>query len=270
MNNTLNNIQNQQLRPYIKHYFVLDFSSLPQESIEHKVPPTGFPVLQFHFGENTNYYRHKHFTNQSLFIGQCSRHILLYPIRGMKLFGVNFKPYGLYNLFGLSPYSFMNSGIESSLFFGEENINRISQTLKTDGIEKGIAEIEALLLAYQNKSVKPQPYFDELVDKMETQNGLINQQDILDKNVSVRTLQRYFKEVIGISPKLFCQILRHKYIMELLYENQEIKWSDMQLNGFYYDFAHFTKDFIHFSGLTPKKYLPLKNNFAAALLKAKQ
>lgn len=267
MNNTLITIQNQQLAPYIKHYFALDFSSLPQESIELKVPPTGFPVLQFHFGENTDYYRHKHFTNQSLFIGQCSHHIMLYPIRGMKLLGVNFKPYGLYNLFGISPYGFMNSGMESRFFFGEKNVNRISQILKIGGIEKGIAEIESLLLTYQDKYVKLQPYFDGLVDKMETENGLINQQDILDKNVSVRTLQRYFKEVIGISPKLFCQILRHKYIIKLLYENPEIKWSDIQLNGFYYDFAHFTKDFTHFSGLTPKQYLPIKNSFAAALLR---
>lgn len=266
MNNISHPIQNPQLAPYIKHYFVFDFSSLPQESVEFKVPPTGFPVLQFHFGENSNYYRHKHFTNQSLFIGQCSRHILLYPFRGMKLLGINFKPYGLYNLLGISPYSFMNSGVESRFFWGEENVNRISQTLKTNGIENGITEIESLLLTYQNKYVKSQPYFDEIVDKMEAENGLMNCRDILYKSVSIRTFQRYFREVIGISPKLFCQVLRHKYVLELLYQNPEIKWSDIQLNGFYYDFAHFTKDFTHFSGLTPKKYLPLKNSFAATLL----
>lgn len=267
MNNNIKTVQNQQLAPYIKHYFALDFSSLPHKSIELKVPPTGFPVLQFHFGDKANYYRHKLFTHQSLFIGQCSRHILLYPSRGMRLLGVNFKPYGLYNLFGISPYSFMNSGIESSFLFGKKNVDRISQMLETDGIEKGITEIESLLLTYHNKYVKPQPYFDGLVDKMETENGLINLKDILDKNISVRTLQRYFKEVIGISPKLFCQILRHKYVMELLYENPEIKWSDIQLNGFYYDFTHFTKDFTLFSGLKPKQYLRIKNSFAAALLK---
>ncbi|MDD4760272.1 MAG: helix-turn-helix domain-containing protein [Bacteroidaceae bacterium] len=266
MNNTSHPIKNQQLAPYIRNYFTLDFSSLPQESIELKVPPMGFPVLQFHFGENVNFYRHKHFTNQSLFIGQCTRHVILYPSRGMKLLGVNFKPYGLYNLFGISPHGLTNSGVESSSFMGKENIKRISQTLKKDGIEKGISEIETLLLANQNKCVKLQPYFDELVDKMEVENGLINYTGLLDKNVSVRTFQRYFREVIGISPKMFCQVLRHKYIMELLYKNAEMKWSDMQLNGFYYDFAHFTKDFTQFSGLTPRKYLPLKNSFAATLL----
>ncbi|MDD3944986.1 MAG: helix-turn-helix domain-containing protein [Bacteroidales bacterium] len=266
MKNTLHPVQYPQLTPYIKNYYVLDFSSLVQENIEVKVPPIGFPVLQFHFGDKANYYHHKHFTNQSLFIGQCSRHVMLFPSRGMKLLGINFKPYGLYNLFGLSPYGFVNSGVESSSFFGEDNVNYISQTLKTEGVDKGVEEIEALLLAFQNKNVKSQPYFDGLVDKMEAENGLINCADLLDKNVSVRTFQRYFKEVIGISPKLFCQVLRHKYVMELLYQNPEMKWCDMQLNGFYYDYSHFTKDFILFSGLTPQKYLPIKNHYAASLL----
>ena len=268
MNNLEYSVQNPLLCPYVKHYFVLNFSSLPQEGIELKVPPIGFPVLHFHFGDNTNFYRHKNFTNQSLFIGQCSRHILLHPSNGMKLLGINFKPYGLYNLFGISPHGFMNSGVESKFFFGEENVNLISQTLKTDGIENGINKIESLLLKFQNKKVKVLPYFDELVDKIETENGLINYSDLLNKNISVRTFQRYFSDVIGISPKLFCQVLRHKYIMELLYKYPEMKWNDMQLNGFYYDFAHFTKDFTSFSGSTPKKYLPLKNGFAAALLKS--
>lgn len=267
MNNTIHTLQNMMLAPYIKHYFSLDFSSLTQDNIELRVPPTGFPVLQFHFGEYLNFYHHKHFTNESLFIGQCDRHIMLYPARGMKLLGVNFKPYGLYNLFGISPHGLTNSGVESCSFFGENNIKRITQTLKTKGVDKGISEIEELLLNYQNKEVKPQPYFDSLVDKMEEENGLINYTTLLDKRTSIRTLQRYFKEVIGISPKLFCQILRHKHIMELIYKNPEIKWSDIQLNGFYYDFAHFTKDFTLFSGSTPKKYLMLKNSFAEILLK---
>lgn len=260
-------IRNPRLAPYITSYFVLNFNDLSKESVEIKVPPMGFPVLQFHFGGNVNFYRHKHFTCQSLFIGQCSRHVLLYPSKRMKLLGINFKPYGLYNLFGISPRQIFNSGAESSFFFGEERIKHISQTLKQEGIDKGITEIEKLLLDYQNKWVKSQPYFDQLVDKMEAENGLVNFAGMLDKTVSVRTFQRYFREVIGISPKLFCQTLRHKYIMEQLYKNPGMKWSDMQFNGFYYDFAHFSKDFTLFSGLTPKKYLPIKNSFALALLK---
>ncbi len=264
--NSIIPVQNPDLLRYVKQYFVLDFSFLPDEETEFKVPPTGFPVLLFHFGKTANFYRHKHFTNHSLFIGQCSRHILLYPSRGMKLLGVNFKPYGLYNLLGVSPLSFMNSGVESSHLWGEKRVESVIKILNYEGVERGVSEIEALMLEYRNSVVKTQPYFDSLVDRLEQVNGLVNFSEVLDKAISIRTMQRYFRDVIGISPKLFCQVLRHKYIMELLYKNPEISWSDLQLNGFYYDFAHFSKDFIQFSGISPKKYLPMKNSFAAALL----
>ncbi len=265
---TIHDIHNSQLTPYINHYVTVDFSSMPHNRVEIKGPPAGFPMLQFHFGGNTNYYRHKHFTDQSLFIGQHGGHTLVYPTRETKLLSVNFKPYGLYNLLGISPHGFKNSGMESRLFFGDANVNRITNTLKNDGIENGISELESLLLNFQNSKVKSLPYFDDLVEKINTEHGLIKCTDVLNKTVSVRTIQRYFREVIGISPKLFCQILRHKHILELLYKNPELKWSDLQLKGFYYDFAHFTKDFTRFSGSTPKRYLPLKNGFAVAFLKS--
>lgn len=265
--NTLYSVQNTLLLPYIKNYFTLDFSSMIANNEGVKVPPMGFPVLQFHFGGNSNFYHHKHFTHHSLFIGQCSRHILLYPTKETKLLGVNFKPYGLYNLFGISPRQIFNSGVESYSFFGLENVNYISQLLKQGGIQNAIEAVENLFLSYRYEHIVKYKHFDDIVDQLEFENGLINCAELLGNNISRRTFQRYFIEVIGISPKLFCQVLRHKYIIELLYKNPEMKWSDMQLNGFYYDFAHFYKDFILFSGLTPQKYLPIKNTFAKALLK---
>jgi len=264
--NAIYPVECEHLKPYIKHYFVLDFSNLPTEEMEVKVPPTGFPVLQFHFGENSNFYRHKHYTDQSLFIGQCSKHITLQISKGLKLVGVNFKPYGLHNLLGISPSQILNSGIESHLFFGEDEVENIIQILKTKGIEEGISEIEKLLLSFQQSKVKIRPYFDEIVDKIENQNGLIDYLSLLGKNMQRRSFQRYFKEVIGISPKLFCQVLRHKYIMDLLYKNPKMTWSDIHLNGFYYDYTHFSKDFVLFSGVKPKQYLSLKNSFALAIL----
>ncbi|MGE4433396.1 MAG: DUF6597 domain-containing transcriptional factor [Bacteroidales bacterium] len=260
-------VQYQRLTPYIKHYLLLDFSDMDAPNKDVNVPPLGFPVLQFHFGEKHNFYRHRHFTSQSLFIGQCSRHITLNPAKGTKLLGVNFKPYGLFNLLGISPAAFRNSGIESGLFFSEEEINHIVGRLQDNKIEAATEAIETLLLRYQKPDIPTHPYFDKLVDRIEQENGLVDYVELLGKTVSRRTFQRYFREVIGLPPKLFCQVLRHKYIVGLLYKNPAMTWSDLQLNGFYYDMAHFVKDFHLFSGLPPKKYLPIKNSFASALLK---
>lgn len=67
--------------------------------------------------------------NQSLFIGQCSRHIMLYPIRGMKLLGVNFQTLWIVQSLWHFALRFMNSGMESRFFFGEKNV-RLSVFLK--------------------------------------------------------------------------------------------------------------------------------------------
>lgn len=262
----IHQIRNPFLKKDLQHYFVLDFGKSPQLPDEIRIPPLGFPVIQFHFGEDANFYRHKHFTSQSIIIGQCSRHIILYPSKEIKIIGINFKPYGLYNLLGISPRQIINSCIESSLFFGKKNVETISMLLKTEHIEVAIPEIENLLLNHQNKKTKQYNLFDSIVDTLVKENGLINYTNLLGNKVSVRTFQRYFSEVIGISPKLFTQVLRHKYIMTLLYDNPKMSWNNMLLNGFYYDYAHFTKDITHFSGLTPKQYLPFKNNIASALI----
>lgn len=260
-------VRSPLLNAYIKHYFVLEFSGEDERlSGEMTVPPVGYPVLQFHFGRKVNFYRHRHLTCQSVFIGQVTRHVVLYPSSGVRIFGVNFRPYGLYHLLGISPRHFLNSGVESDTFFGSLSVERIITTLSTQSIEAGIDAIEELLLNHQNRNIQTHPYFDAIVDRLEEENGLVDYVELLGRQVSRRTFQRYFREVIGLSPKMFCQVLRHKYIMELLYKNPEMSWSDVALNGFYYDFSHFTKDFSHFSGLTPKRYLPIKNSFASALL----
>ncbi len=254
------------LKRFIYNYWVIDFSGIPQE-IELKVPPVGFPVMHIHFGDSGNFYNHKNFTSESLIIGQLSRHVLLRAVPGIKFLGVNFKPYSLYNIYGISPLLFKDSGVESSLIFKKESVIHISDSLKRNGVAESIALVEKLLLESIIENDKVYLSLDRMVDKIVDENGLISFDEINDIKISYRSVQRYFSEVIGIPYKRFCQILRHKYILEEMYKNPKIKWSDMVMNGFYYDFSHFSKDFIDFSGLTPSQYLPVKNLFATALLK---
>ena len=260
-------VKSDKLKPFILNYSLVSFELLSQiEEVEMKVPPLGFPVLIFYFGNITNFYKHKELTCQSVFVGQMDKHIMLYPSSKAKLLGVNFRPYGLYNLFGISPSFILNSGFESSLFFGEQEVNTITDKLKSEADpEEVLPDIEDLLLRFQQIYVRKQPFFDEMVDKILLEKGLIGPFSFLGKS-SVRTFQRYFKQVVGIMPKTYCQLLRHKYILEQMYLNPDILKSELVLKGFYHDYSHFRKDFIRFSETPPIRYLDLKNNFASSLL----
>lgn len=266
INRTAYNVINTELDEFIDDYYVFEFTSDSTEHLTFKVPPMGFPTLLFCYGNKVNFFKHKHLSNESIIVGQLTKHINLHPISGTKLFGINFKPYGFYNLLGLSIKGLQNSAIESTLLFNPDSIKFIEELLEQPGdMSNTINSVESMLL-FHKKQVQKNVFFDNIVDEVVKLNGLTDPFEMAEKNTSTRSLQRYFNEVIGVNPKVFCQILRHKYILQLLYINPQLKWNELILGGFYYDYSHFQKDFIKFTDVKPIDYLPHINPFAKKLL----
>lgn len=260
-------VKNTLLKDYIRDYWIVEFDGM-EESQEMIVPPMGFPVMHLHYGEESNFYKHKHLTCQSVIIGQATRHIIVYPSEKVRLIGVNFTPYGLYNLFGISPGIVTNSAIECHQIIENKKLNELTILLKNNrDKDTCILAVEQLLIEQRKNEIQTFRYLDSLVDRIEKENGLLHTKTLLNNSISSRTLQRYFQKVIGVSPKSFCQILRHKFIMQQCYHNPDFQWNDIVLKGYYYDYSHFYKDFHHFSGHKPAGYLALKNQYAADMLR---
>lgn len=266
MNRKILQVKNKKLKKYITDYYIVEFTSDFNEPM--LLPPLGFPVLHFHYGKNGNFYNYQNTPNESVLIGQLTSHYLIYPHEGLKMIGINFKPYGLYNLLGIKPKELSDACIESKYLFGEETVFEIRQQLKSSNNQEKVEIIEALMIGYIEKN-KNTPYYiyDKMVDLMVERNGLISVKEVVNNKISRRTLERYFSKVIGICPKLFCQILRHKLIMQLTYENQQFKWQDAIFLGYYHDHSHLSRDFEKFTNIKPTHYLTAMNHFSDLLLK---
>lgn len=265
MRQTILNVEDNRLSPFVSDYYFLDF--------EHNdvgptlLPPMGFPVLHFHYGEFTNFYNSHDFPNDSIFIGQITRHIYIYPNAGVKIFGVNFRPYGLFNLLAISPSDFTDSGIDSRLILGKEITESALKKLPSLATSEKISFIESMLIPFaERNNSDSKPLYDGIVDEIVDRNGLVHLEEMLHGKIAMRTIERYFKKVIGISPKLFCQILRHKYVLQQIYSRPNLNWQDSILMGYYYDHSHFSRDFEKFSKVKPLDYLPLRNSFASKIL----
>jgi AraC-like DNA-binding protein len=72
---------------------------------------------------------------------------------------------------------------------------------------------------------------------------------------STRRFIQLFHESVGLTPKLFCRILRFQEVLRFLSDGQEIDWAELALKCGYFDQAHFIHDFHGFSGLRPTTYL---------------
>ena len=74
--------------------------------------------------------------------------------------------------------------------------------------------------------------------------------------MSIRNLQRLFKEYIGLSPKW---VIRKFRVQDFLTRSQEIEtqkinWAELANELGYFDQAHFIKDIKTMIGQTPHEY----------------
>lgn len=76
------------------------------------------------------------------------------------------------------------------------------------------------------------------------------------RNSSVRTLQRLFKEHVGVSPKLLIRKYRLHQALEDL-DTGKVNMLDLVTRLDYVDQSHLIKDFKDLIGITPTKYLKL-------------
>ncbi|ASB49593.1 DUF6597 domain-containing transcriptional factor [Alkalitalea saponilacus] len=263
MQKTIYQAKHQDLKQHITDYWHITFS---ESTPALKLPPLGMPVMLFQYGEESDFYNLEQIKTSSIIVGQFSKHMVVNPTPKTRILGVNFKPYGLYNLFGISPKTLFNTGVPLNTLFPKEEIGKIEVKLKNGiQIESVIDDIERMLLS-NKKEVQNHNLLDSITDKIIARKGIIDQSEILNGKINARTLQRYFSKTIGISCKMFCRILRHKYILELIYQNPEMRWDDPLFLEYYYDFSHFRKDFITFSQTKPVDFKSIMNNFTKSLL----
>lgn len=76
---------------------------------------------------------------------------------------------------------------------------------------------------------------------------------------STKYLTKTFQQFVGIGPKNFQRIQRFNaslcYFIQLA---DKVDWAYVAFQNGYHGQAHFTKDFKHFSGLSPQNYLSLE------------
>jgi AraC-like DNA-binding protein len=72
-------------------------------------------------------------------------------------------------------------------------------------------------------------------------------------NTPIRSIQRLFKEYIGLAPKWLIRKYRLHQVLELL-ENQHVSLADLATQLDYSDQSHLIRDFKDFLNITPSQY----------------
>ena len=79
----------------------------------------------------------------------------------------------------------------------------------------------------------------------------------MDSDLSERTIQLRFKKYLGYSPKELLRFIRFKKVIHqiLQTENEQVDWYSLIETFGYHDQSHLIKDFHHYLGTTPQKFV---------------
>lgn len=244
----------QELTGVIKSFWMIDSegdATIRQE----KIIPDGYPEMIFHYGDSFRAKISNEWSIQQkdLLAGQISNFFYLENTGKVGMFALKFQPWALRKLFSIKISDYTDTVLPI-----DSGVSPIIQTIKHVAIgpasfDEKITAIENIMLDFV-KSNTTKSKGEEATALIIHHNGAITLQHVQEQiGISERSLERYFKEYIGLSPKFYCRIIRFAYIFSLVNQGT-INWSDVSFLAGFYDQSHFIKNFKEFTGEEPSTY----------------
>lgn len=85
-------------------------------------------------------------------------------------------------------------------------------------------------------------------------NAYSMEQLAFHSNMTLKTFERKFIGLVGISPKLYARIRRFNQALVLKQYHEELSWLDVCIQTGYFDLMHLNKDFKAFAGNPPASF----------------
>ena len=184
-----------------------------------------------------------------------------------KNIGIEFSPLGAYRIFQLR-----QSELKNNLFLLEDVIGKSARTIQeiianTEVVEEKIQLIQSYLIKLLSKS-EPDLILDYCIREIENSNGLVTVMALEQKTgYSSRWLYEKFMEKVGLSPKSLSSVIRFMQFYEQWAKNPGVDFFKNDMYNYFYDQAHFIKEFKRFTGLSPLKFTKSENEFGRLFYK---
>jgi AraC-like DNA-binding protein len=168
-----------------------------------------------------------------------------------KAVGVKFRPGGFHPFLPVPAHTLTNAAMSLEEAFGA---NPHAEVLAARTDRAQIAVVERFL---RDRSPQPDPQATEVTELFRLILGDPSltrvEQLAAATGRSPRSLQRLFREYVGVTPKWVLQRLRLHEAAERMTDGDE-DWAALALDLGYFDQAHFIKDFKAVVGRSPGEY----------------
>lgn len=183
-----------------------------------------------------------------------------YPVRVLQhgqlnLIGVRFRPGGLAPFVRLPVHELSGYTVGLTDAFGPPGAELEGRLFETTGQHR----LQARLLdEFFVSRLTILPEYDRVMgwaEAIEKRDGLVSIRSLSqDVGLSIRSVDRLFRRIIGLPPKFFARTVRLRRVHYQLMHNKTVGWEDIVASYGYFDQSHFAKDIKALTGVDLDAY----------------
>ncbi len=270
MNEPKSFLPNAKLAIYIASYGILEIP----EGVEKPIfsPPlalSGIVIQIINSNKNTSIKiaGRDFFTENYVATGQITKPVYGKLVGHTKSLMVFFNPLGMHQLFDNDLSLLTNRSIPLKDFLGSEKASGLIKSLKSN--QENWAQIKVLDDFFLNQIPirKDLTIIKKALDCIHKKSGAISAAEVLEECCCHRkTLERQFKMMVGLTPKVYIEIYQFKCLFNLLIADPTITWAQLAYKAGYFDQSHMTRYTREYLNVTPNNIVKLDVGFISYLL----
>lgn len=258
------------LQPYVGQYNYVSFNTALLPSLKQTFLPYDMPAISFFVGPVS--IEHTKSTllgpiaaptprsSFAYFNALTTRPFTLYFLENtpVSVFVIPFKPTGFSALFPHDMTELTNLLPDFEELAGASVANRLLDQLMTaHSFTDQVRVLDDYFLHRLAQGSNPGPQLREACHQLIQTDGLMPIRDLArHTNMPLRSLERQFRQRVGVGPKLFARFKRFHHALALMNRAHPPTWTDLAYQCGYYDQAHFIREFNVFSNQSPTSYSP--------------
>lgn len=250
------------LRPFVRRYMYSN--RLLEIPLILNPKPTGYIYFANLFGNSSDDFvmvdgQKFPLNSRWHFAGQIIDHdIAVHHARGQEILYCELAATALHRLFGVAGARI--TGRAPALAEMGKDFETIARThfgLGAEGTRnQHIEEANAFFLALSERAAPSDSLVEDAVRLFEAANGGVRITNICERlGAGPRQLNRRFNHIVGVSPKLFGQILQVNWAVGLLYFNDTATLTEIAHEAGFHDQSHFNRAMRRFFDEGPRDFL---------------
>jgi len=253
------------LQPFVELFWRGDFNVGQQTELMQQVAPNGFVELVIHLSDPHCHLLYDNSWSRSpdyTIIGLYTRPYDVHFRDLVRVFGIRFKPEGIYNLFGIPASVFSETYEDMELVLGPSFRDFCANLRETIRISRQLEIAEGYLGRQLEKNHGELTYLNRAAELIRRSEAFDKIDELPGKvYVSLRQLEREFKNKIGTTPKRYMRIARLNEVHRRLESQQELELTKVAFECGYSDQSHFIRDFKGMMGVNPTLFIKNRDRF---------